>query len=112
MEPAVGTAGGTMVSEHNRRGINYASSPGSVAEGTLVDLFLQAVDEFDKPDAMLYREGEAWRAISHREVLDQVRYLAQALVAGGIRRGDRVALLSENRPEWALTDWATGRNGH
>jgi long-chain acyl-CoA synthetase len=92
--------------QHSRRGLNYASSPGDLPPGTLVDLFFQAIDEFDKQDAMLHREGEAWRPISHREILEQVRFLSQALVAAGVQRGDRIALLSENRPEWALADWA------
>jgi len=94
------------VFEQNRRGLNYASSPGNIPVGTLVDLFFRAVDEFDKQDAMLHREGDRWRPISHREVLEQVRFIAQGLAAAGIERGDRIALLSENRPEWALADWA------
>ncbi len=86
--------------------VGYANTPADIPDGTLVELFFQAIDEFDKPDAMLHRSASAWRPISHRHVLEQVQLIAQALAAEGVRRGDRVALLSENRPEWALTDWA------
>jgi long-chain acyl-CoA synthetase len=92
--------------EGGPRAVRYASTPGMPAEGTLVELFLRAVDEFDKPDAMLFRSADGWSAISHREVLERVRLIAQGLAGFGVRRGDPVALLSENRPEWALTDYA------
>lgn len=84
----------------------YVSNPSDLEPGTLIDLFFRAVDEFDKADALLHRVGSTWQPISHREVVEQVRGIADALVAAGVRRGDRVALLSENRPEWALADWA------
>jgi long-chain acyl-CoA synthetase len=47
----------------------------------------------------------SWEPISHRAIRDRVRRIALGLGALEIIRGDRIALLSENRPEWALTDW-------
>jgi len=84
----------------------YARGPGTPAEGTLAELFLQAADEHDKPDALLYRTAEGWKPISHRELVDRVHRIADALAADGVQRGDRVAILSENRPEWAMADYA------
>lgn len=83
-----------------------AVRPADVPRGTLTRLFLEAVDEWDKPDALLgARDGE-WRPIPHRELLETVRRISSGLRQLGIGRGDRVALLSENRPEWAYADFA------
>jgi len=84
----------------------YAANPADLPRGTLVQLFFEAVDRYDKPDALRYKAGGEWRSISHRQLEADVRALALGLAALGVERGDRVALLSENRPEWALTDYA------
>jgi long-chain acyl-CoA synthetase len=55
---------------------------------------------------MLYRENGAWKPLSHAEVQERVVALAAALESAGVASGDRVAMLSENRPEWAITDYA------
>ena len=51
------------------------------------------------------REGR-WAELSYRDVADQVQDLSVALLELGVRPGDRVAILSENRPEWAIADYA------
>jgi len=53
----------------------------------------------------------AWVPISHRELQARVERLALALEARGIRPGDRVGILSENRPEWAVADYACAVSG-
>jgi long-chain acyl-CoA synthetase len=58
--------------------------------------------------AMLYEDASgAWQGLSSLEVYGRVRALAKAFQAWGIERGDRIALLSENRWEWQVTDFAT-----
>ncbi len=47
-----------------------------------------------------------WKPISSEEVYGRVRALAEALQGWGVGKGDRVAILSENRWEWAVTDFA------
>jgi long-chain acyl-CoA synthetase len=84
----------------------YASNPEELPEGTLIELFFRAIDEIDKADAQLRETPEGWKPISHRRILEEVHTLSDALVELGIRRGDRVAILSENRPEWPLADYA------
>jgi len=84
----------------------YAATPADLPEGTLVELFLSSIDEYDRPDAQLFRTADGWRPISHRQLLENVRALSAWLAGNGFRRGDRIALLSENRPEWALADYA------
>ena len=74
---------------------------------TLCDLFYGAVQEFAKPDHLLYKKDGAWRKVSAAELLRAVDELSLGLRALGVERGDRVAILAENRPEWALADLAT-----
>ena len=76
------------------------------APGTLNQLFFDACERYDKPDALQYKSGGRFTPISHREVLDRVRRVARGLRLSGVERGDRVGILSENRPEWAIADYA------
>ena len=70
----------------------------------LVSLFLtRAEEKGDAPFLWAKREG-AWQATSWAEAARQVAALAAALKRIGLERGDRVALVSENRPEWLIAD--------
>jgi long-chain acyl-CoA synthetase len=60
----------------------------------------------DRPVAMRVKRGGAWVALSHGDLLGQVQAFSIGLLELGVRPGDRVAILSENRPEWAVTDYA------
>ena len=72
----------------------------------LVTLFFdQAEAKGDRP-FLLRKEGDRWVATSWTEAARTVSSLARALGAIGIRPGDRVMLVSENRPEWCLSDLA------
>jgi long-chain acyl-CoA synthetase len=91
--------------------IQTDSQPGAIPlrpfeRDTLPKLFFQAIDRFDRPDAMRYKASGQWHTLSHREIERQVTQLAAALSEAGIQKGDRIAILSENRPEWAITDYA------
>ncbi len=74
--------------------------------GTLNHLFFEAAERFDKPDALQAKSAGQYRPISHRVVLERVRHVARGLRLADVLRGDRVAILSENRPEWAIADYA------
>ena len=73
---------------------------------TLVDIFY-AVLERDSGRVMLYRDDEGWHPISAKQFYKRVVGTAKTLLSWGIERGERIAILSENRPEWATADFAT-----
>jgi len=73
---------------------------------TLCDIFLTAAVS-GKPDLLLAKSGGAWRPISSADFGFTVKALSLGLNSLGIQPGDRVAILSENRPEWAMADFAT-----
>src|SRR6202140_2076990 len=81
------------------------------APGTLNKLFFDAVSQYNRPDALQVRTGGAYKPISHNEVASRVRRAARGLQLLGIKRGDRVGILSENRPEWAIADYAALTTG-
>ena len=72
----------------------------------LNDIF-SAVVERDEPRVMMYREAGGWIPISSRELYQKVAGVSRALTSWGISKGDRVAILSENRPEWTIADFAS-----
>lgn len=84
----------------------YVSGGPPPSPGTLNELFFAAIEKHDKPDALQYKRGKTYVPVSHREIERRVRHAALGLGTLGIRRHDRVAILSENRPEWAIADYA------
>jgi long-chain acyl-CoA synthetase len=76
------------------------------AAPNLVSLFLGWADEQPAAPFLTARVDGQWRTTSWGEARDIVASLSAALIALGIGRGDRVALVSENRPEWCLADLA------
>jgi long-chain acyl-CoA synthetase len=71
---------------------------------TLVEIFEYAVRTHNRPDAVNYKRDDRWVSISSDELLRRIRHVACGLHSLGVRPGDRVALLSESRPEWVLSD--------
>jgi long-chain acyl-CoA synthetase len=73
---------------------------------TLNDIFFAIADRRN-PKVLMYRGAIDWVAISSQEFARNVINLALVLKQWGIERGDRIAILSENRPEWVFTDFAS-----
>jgi long-chain acyl-CoA synthetase len=71
---------------------------------TLVEVFEYVARVHPRPDTLNYKLNGRWNAISSDEMLRRARHIADGLYSLGVRRGDRVAILSESRPEWSLTD--------
>ena len=67
--------------------------------------FTRAAERGDAP-FLWSKQAGAWQSISWADAARQVASLATALKAIGLKRGDRVMLVSENRPEWCISDLA------
>ena len=74
---------------------------------TLARLPLKAAETYRKPDAFKFKTNGQWMSLSHDEFLLRIEELFFALRAFGVRRGDRVSIMSENRVEWAIADFAS-----
>ncbi|WP_431790295.1 AMP-dependent synthetase/ligase [Kocuria palustris] len=72
----------------------------------VTELLLRNARKPSDPAIFAHREGEQWVDLRASEVVQQVTALAKGLVAAGIEPGDRVGLMSRNRLEWSLIDFA------
>jgi long-chain acyl-CoA synthetase len=72
---------------------------------TLNDIY-EVTCGIDRPAIMKYKSGDRWVDVTVPEFRDTVRWLATALHEMGVKPGDRVGILSENRPEWTIGDFA------
>ena len=77
-------------------------------KGTLTQLFYEAVEQHGhKAQAVCCKpSGAPWRSLTHAELAERVMRTGLALKRLGITRGDRVAILAENRPGWLVADFA------
>ena len=85
-----------------------AANPADLPSGTLAELFLTAVEKHGSAVAYRYfaDEGSDLEDVTFDEVYTVVRAAAAGLQALGLTRGEKVAILSENRLEWAVADLA------
>ena len=74
---------------------------------TLNDLYRNSIARFPRAAMFRYKDGGRWVEVSSEDFAVAVREVAHGLLSLGIESGDRVALLSENRLEWAIADLAT-----
>ncbi len=84
---------------------DYVADRTPVPTGTLPELFFEAVDRFGEKDAFQRIVDGAVEGVSYLETYERVREVAGGLRALGLERGDRVAILSENRVEWSQADY-------
>ena len=77
-----------------------------MAVETIPALFLHAVKTYNKKDAFQFKAHDKYVEVSHREVFDLVNNASLGLLSLGLVKGDRVAILSENRLEWVIADLA------
>ncbi|HZJ00124.1 MAG TPA: AMP-binding protein, partial [Gemmatimonadaceae bacterium] len=89
----------------------YVSGGPAPPPGTINAMFFKAIEKYDKPDALQYKRGGVYSPVSHREIERRVLHAAIGLSTLGVKPGDRVAILSENRPEWAISDYACLTSG-
>ncbi len=77
---------------------------------TLCDVF-QIAASCGKPNLLISKVNGEWKPISAADFGFTVRALSLGLNGLGVQPGDRVAILSENRPEWAMADYAIALRG-
>ncbi|MBD3226490.1 MAG: AMP-binding protein, partial [Caldithrix sp.] len=73
----------------------------------LAEMFFNKRETLGEKAAYRFKEHGQWNEVSFKEVVDTVEKIAAGLSAKGIKKGDRVGLISPNRKEWAYTDYAT-----
>ena len=73
---------------------------------TIPHFCLESFRRNKKRDALAFKVGDVWTHLSGPEVVERVRRIALGLAQMGVKAGDRIAIISENRPEWSLTDLA------
>ncbi len=74
---------------------------------TLNELLFNTLRSYPKDDFMLAKKDGLYRPLSTRAFGDTIRWLSLGLRALGLGPGDKLVILSENRPEWVMTDFAT-----
>ncbi len=78
---------------------------------SLPAMFFELAGQRGERPFLWAKRDRAYRPLRWNEAAAAVRYLAGGLIALGIEPGDRVALVSENRPEWVVADLAIGSVG-
>lgn len=73
---------------------------------TIPHFCLESFRRNEKPNALSYKVENVWNQISGSEVIEKIKRIALGLSSLGVKAGDRIAIISENRPEWSLTDLA------
>ena len=73
---------------------------------TIPHFCFESFRRHNKPDALAFKAGEVWKYLSGAEVVERVKRIAAGLASLGVKAGDRVAIISENRPEWSFVDLA------
>ncbi|HSK71486.1 MAG TPA: AMP-binding protein, partial [Pyrinomonadaceae bacterium] len=71
---------------------------------TLAELFHQAAERHNRPDALNYKKDGVWQPISSDQMISRAENIALGLYSLGLRKNDKAALLAANSPEWTLTD--------
>ncbi len=74
-------------------------------------MFHNTCKTYPDKTGLMFKKGGSYQSITYREIHEIVSKLANGLASLGVQKGDKVVLLSENRVEWAWTDYAILSNG-
>ena len=73
---------------------------------TLCDLYFHSIETFDRPDLLMRKKKGLWEVVSTKEVAATVEAFSCGLMALGVKPGDKVVIISEDRPKWLMADYA------
>jgi len=77
----------------------------------ILKMFFDVVEGNSDKTALLYKKSNRYVSINYNEFRKKVINFASGLISIGIARGERIAILSENRPEWAISDLGIMHSG-
>ena len=95
-----------MLNEDGGILIKDAEARPSIGFSTLPGMLLHSADQYRKSDAFKFKRNGQWINVSTDEFLLRVEELFFGLLSLGVKPGDRIAIMSENRLEWAAADYA------
>jgi len=75
-----------------------------IKKARLFDLLEHVKQNFVKPDLLAGKVNGEWNLVSTQEYYDNAYHFAYGLLASGLQKGDKIATLSNNRPEWNIAD--------
>lgn len=75
------------------------------------DIIPQLLAKYNKPNALAAKENGKWVTYSTQQFADTVNNLSYGLIGLGVQRDDKIALISNNRPEWNFADYAVQQAG-
>ncbi|MCU0645806.1 MAG: AMP-binding protein, partial [bacterium] len=73
---------------------------------SLTHMLFNSIEKYPDKDALRFRRAGQLRHYTYREFGEMIRSLTHGLAAIGLKAGDKIAILSNNRPEWTITDFA------
>ncbi|PSR03907.1 MAG: long-chain fatty acid--CoA ligase, partial [Bacteroidetes bacterium SW_11_45_7] len=71
----------------------------------LFDIVYHQRDNYPQKDALAAKENGQWRQYSTQEFIDKINQFSRSLLKYGIKKGDKVGLIANNRPEWNIADY-------
>lgn len=75
-------------------------------EKTIPEVFFKTAEKSFGKTALLYKKGGVYFPITYRELSEKIKNLSYNLQNLGLKKDDKIAILSENRPEWVISDIA------
>ena len=78
---------------------------------SIPNLLYSTIDKFPQKDALCYLKDGTVKTYSYQEFGEIIKHLGCALIQSGLKRKDKIAILSNNRPEWTITDFASLATG-
>ena len=75
------------------------------------DIIPQLLEKYNKPDALAAKENGQWLKYSTQQFADSAAFVSYGLLGLGIAREDKVAIISNNRPEWNFADYGIQQCG-